>query len=241
MWDSNTIRTCSSWTSKSFSSTGMTCVWNKAGDRRQLVWFSPVCSREERWRWQKAASMMSDSSPKSHHSRDLQCHPTARSDSLSAVNTACLGCQRWEGGEAAVPDPLLGGNGSERRRSNKTQVTRQVVLGRNTSHYLGKIVRGEAKSGDRASRGSSETCWTPLQRKGEETERRYSRVGAAAEDKRGREGGGMARGGHAVSHWGSLGCADAVARKPGKEPRQFPILFLASAEQWTVLPMGKHT
>lgn len=39
--------------------------------------------------------------------------------------------------------------------------------------------------------------------------------------------------------WG--GWVGEVTRKPGTEPRQFLILLPASAEQWKVLQMGKHT
>lgn len=231
MWDSNTIRTCSSWTSNSFSSTGMTCVWNKAGDRRQLVWLSPVCSGEERWRREKAASIRRDSSPKSyslrnHHSWDLQCHPNARSDSLSAANTACLGCQRGEGGEAAVPVSIARW---QRLWTQKVKQS-QVLLGWNTSSYLGKT-KGRKRVGTEIARDPARHAEHPLRGKGEETEHPYRRMRAVTEEKMSGRVGERWEEGYAVSHGESLGWAGGVTRKSGKEPEQFLILFPTSAEQ----------
>lgn len=147
MWDSNTIRTCSSWTSNSFSSTGITWVWNKAGDRRQLVWLSPVCSGGREVEMGKGCFANQRQLPKSYsvrdcHSWDPRCHPTASSDSVS-----CRGCQRrWEGGEAAVPLSIAL---QQRLHIRHVRQSRAALLGSQTPSYLGKTQRGSKQQGQR--------------------------------------------------------------------------------------------
>lgn len=71
MWDSNTIRTCSSWTSNNWRSTGITRDWNSAGESKQGVSPGAFSTPNQRVQTEQAFSEKSKEHNSSTESRTL--------------------------------------------------------------------------------------------------------------------------------------------------------------------------